>query len=90
MFLFREPAMPRPAACRSSRSSWPPPGPTALPQDLADRKVIDRAKGLIMAQRGCTEEDAYASLRRRSMESNRKIADFAKDVLRVGEVLKVK
>ena len=59
-------------------------------QDLADRKVIDRAKGLIMAQRGCTEENAYASLRRRSMESNRKIADFAKDVLRVGEVLKVK
>ena len=59
-------------------------------QDLDDRKVIDRAKGLIMTQRGCSEEEAYASLRRRAMDSNRKIADFAKDVLMVSEVLKGK
>lgn len=59
-------------------------------QDLDDRKVIDRAKGLIMAQRRCTEEEAYASLRRQAMDSNRRIADFAKDVLMVSEVLKGK
>lgn len=59
-------------------------------QNLDDRKVIDRAKGLIMTQRGCSEEEAYASLRRRAMDSNRKIADFAKDVLMVSEVLKGK
>ena len=59
-------------------------------KDLDDRKVIDRAKGLIMAQRGCTEEEAYTSLRRQAMDGNRKIADFAKDVLMVSEVLKGK
>lgn len=59
-------------------------------KNLDDRKIIDRAKGLIMAQRGCSEEEAYASLRRRAMDSNRKIADFAKDVLMVSEVLKGK
>jgi hypothetical protein len=53
-------------------------------------KVIDRAKGLIMAQPGCREEEAYASLRRQAMESSSKIADFAKDVLTVSEVLKDK
>jgi two-component system, response regulator / RNA-binding antiterminator len=59
-------------------------------QDLDDRKIIDRAKGLIMSQRGCSEEEAYASLRRRAMDSNRKISDFANDVLMVSEVLKGK
>jgi response regulator NasT len=59
-------------------------------QDLDDRKIIDRAKGLVMAQRGCTEEEAYATLRKQAMDGNRKIADFAKDVLMVSEVLKGK
>jgi response regulator NasT len=59
-------------------------------QDLDDRKIIDRAKGVIMAQRGCTEEEAYSSLRKRAMDGNRKIADFARDVMMVSEVLKGK
>lgn len=63
---------------------------TSARRDLDDRKVIDRAKGLIMAQRGCTEQEAYTSLRRQAMDGNRKIADFAKDVLMVSEVLKGK
>jgi hypothetical protein len=47
-------------------------------QDLDDRKVIDRAKGLIMAQPGCREEEAYSSLRRQAMESSRKIGGLRK------------
>ena len=44
---------------------------------LADRKVIDRAKAILMRQRGLSEEDAYVLLRRTAMNQNRKIADLA-------------
>jgi response regulator NasT len=38
-----------------------------LKTTLADRKIIDRAKGLIMAQRQCTEDEAYKLLRSSAM-----------------------
>jgi response regulator NasT len=56
--------------------------------DLADRKLIDRAKGLVMAQRGCSESDAYHLLRKMAMNQKKRLADVAHDILIVGEVFK--
>jgi two-component system, response regulator / RNA-binding antiterminator len=48
---------------------------------LAERKAIERAKGLIMQRKQCSEEIAYQAMRRLAMSTNRKIADIANDVI---------
>lgn len=42
---------------------------------LEERKVIDRAKGLLMKAKGITEDEAYALLRRAAMDQGRRVAD---------------
>ena len=54
---------------------------------LADRKVIDKAKGIIMKQRGMDEAEAYKSLRKMAMDSNKQISEIAKDVIAIAELL---
>ena len=54
---------------------------------LADRKVIDKAKGIIMKQRGMDEAEAYKSLRKMAMDSNKRISEIAKDVIAIAELL---
>lgn len=54
---------------------------------LAERKQVERAKGLIMQQRGCTEEEAYRDLRKLAMDRNMRIADVAASVLAVAKLL---
>ena len=54
---------------------------------LADRKVIDKAKGIIMKQRGTDEAEAYKSLRKMAMDSNKRISEIAKDVIAIAELL---
>jgi hypothetical protein len=44
---------------------------------MASRAVIEQAKGVIMARRHCTAEDAFNILRQTSMQSNRKLRDVA-------------
>ncbi|MEL6102825.1 MAG: ANTAR domain-containing protein [Pseudomonadota bacterium] len=44
---------------------------------LEERKVIDRAKGLIMKARGVDEEAAYAILRKAAMDQGKRLADVA-------------
>ena len=44
---------------------------------LEERKVIDRAKGLLMRAKGLDEDAAYALLRKTAMDQNRRIADVA-------------
>jgi len=44
---------------------------------LEERKVIDRAKGLLMKARGIEEEEAYALLRKAAMDQNRRVAEVA-------------
>lgn len=54
---------------------------------LEDRKVIDRAKGILMRRKALTEEDAYAQLRRTAMMQNRKIVDVAASLISAAELL---
>nr|WP_093038727.1 ANTAR domain-containing protein [Roseovarius azorensis] len=44
---------------------------------LEERKLIDRAKGILMKARGISEEDAYALLRKTAMDQGRKVAEVA-------------
>src|ERR1700757_705933 len=54
---------------------------------LEERKVIDRAKGILMKARILSEEEAYALLRRTAMNENRKIAEIAQSVVTAAELL---
>jgi len=55
---------------------------------LAERKVIDRAKGILMKARNITEEEAYALMRRTAMNENKKIVDIAQSVVTAADLLK--
>jgi two-component system, response regulator / RNA-binding antiterminator len=55
---------------------------------LEDRKVIDRAKGILMKAKNLTEEEAYALLRKTAMNENKKIADVAQSVITASELFK--
>jgi two-component system, response regulator / RNA-binding antiterminator len=55
---------------------------------LEERKVIDRAKGILMQAKHLSEEDAYALLRRTAMNENRKIVEVAQSVLTAADLLK--
>jgi len=54
--------------------------------DLADRKVIDKAKGIIMAQRKCSEDEAYKALRKLAMDRNEKLIEVAQSVIDVAKL----
>jgi hypothetical protein len=54
---------------------------------LNERKVIERAKGLLMASRKLSEADAYAMLRQTAMSQNRKLVDVAESVLAMSDYL---
>ena len=55
--------------------------------NLAERKVIERAKGIVMKQRGCTEDEAYAMLRKLAMSRNQRLAQVAESVVTMAELL---
>lgn len=55
-------------------------------QVLADRKIIDRAKGVIMARLNCTEDEAYNSLRKMAMDRNKRVAEVADNVVATAEL----
>ena len=55
---------------------------------LEERKVIDRAKGILMKAKNLTEEQAYALLRKTAMNENKKIAEVAQSVIMAAELFK--
>jgi response regulator NasT len=55
---------------------------------LAERKVMERAKGVLMKAKGLSEESAYALLRKTAMNENKKIVDIARSVLTAAELFK--
>jgi two-component system, response regulator / RNA-binding antiterminator len=56
-------------------------------QQLADRKLIDRAKGILMKQRGMEEAEAYELLRKAAMEGNQRMAQVAQSVITAAGLL---
>lgn len=49
--------------------------------DLAARKTIERAKGLIMSKSGLSEQDAYDSMRRLAMKQGKPLRELAETIL---------
>jgi two-component system, response regulator / RNA-binding antiterminator len=56
--------------------------------DLEDRKMLDRAKGILMTNKGLTEDEAYRLMRSAAMREKKKIADIAAAVITAAELLK--
>jgi response regulator NasT len=54
---------------------------------LEERKVIERAKGILMKMRGLSEEDAFALLRQTAMNEKKKISDIAQSVVTAAGLL---
>ncbi|BCP52384.1 two-component system response regulator [Kaistia sp. 32K] len=55
--------------------------------ELEGRKVIERAKGILMKSRGLSEAEAYALLRKTAMNQNRKIGDIAQSLVTAAGLL---
>ncbi len=55
--------------------------------ELAERKVIERAKGILMKSRGISEEEAFALLRRTAMNEKKKLAEIAQSVVTAAQLL---
>jgi response regulator NasT len=65
-----------------------------LQQELADaksaleeRKIIERAKGILMKSRKLSEDEAYALLRQTAMNEKKKLADIAQSVVMAATIL---
>ena len=54
---------------------------------LAERKVIERAKGILMRARGLDEETAFRTLRNMAMEQGQRLVEVAQGVVTVGSLL---
>lgn len=59
---------------------------TQAKEALEARKVIERAKGILMKQKGMTEEEAYHLLRRTAMRQKRKLFDIAQSVVTAAQM----
>ena len=55
---------------------------------LEDRKVIERAKGILMKLKGLTEDEAYVLLRSTAMREKKKIGEIAQSIITAAELLK--
>jgi response regulator NasT len=55
--------------------------------ELAERKTIDRAKRLLMDRRHMTEQEAYAALRKRAMDQGIKVAEVARQLIAMADLL---
>lgn len=54
---------------------------------LTERKLVEKAKGLLMRRRGLDEDAAYAALRKMAMDRSLKLADVAQRVIDAADLL---
>jgi len=57
-------------------------------QALGERKVVERAKGILMKERGLSEDDAYTLLRKAAMTDNKRVVDIAQAVITAAGLLR--
>ena len=56
-------------------------------EKLSERKVIERAKGIIMQQKNLTEDEAYVQMRKSAMNKGQSIAELSRHVISVFDLL---
>jgi len=54
---------------------------------LQDRKVVEKAKGLIMQQKHVSEDQAYRAIRKLAMDHNKRLGEIAEQIIASSEVL---
>jgi response regulator NasT len=54
---------------------------------LAERKVVEKAKGLLMQRRGCNEDEAFKAMRKMAMDQKLRLIDIAKKIIAAAELL---
>ena len=54
---------------------------------LNERKIVERAKGLLMAHRRLSEEEAHKMLRQTAMNQKRRLVDVAESMLAMADYL---
>jgi response regulator NasT len=54
---------------------------------LEERKVVERAKGIMMRMRGLSEEEAFALLRQTAMNEKKKMSEIAQSVVTAAGLL---
>jgi response regulator NasT len=54
---------------------------------LADRKYLEKAKGLLMQQKQCSEEEAYSAMRKMAMDKGQRIVCIAKNIIEIVDML---
>jgi len=54
---------------------------------LEERKVVERAKGILMKMRGLSEEEAFTLLRQSAMNEKKKMADIAQSIVTAARLL---
>jgi response regulator NasT len=67
----------------------------ALEQELArtrakleERKIVERAKGILMEQHGISEDEAFQSMRKLAMRKNKKLVEIAEGVMAAAELFR--
>jgi response regulator NasT len=56
-------------------------------ESLEERKLVDRAKGILMERRGVGEQEAYRLLRKAAMDRQVKLAELARQLIATAELL---
>lgn len=59
----------------------------ARDQQLAERKRIELAKGMLMKMKSCDEEEAYTLMRRQAMSRQQKLIQVAEQIIAMNELL---
>ncbi|TNE35497.1 MAG: ANTAR domain-containing response regulator [Alphaproteobacteria bacterium] len=55
--------------------------------ELAGRRVVEKAKGILMKARNISEDEAYRLLRRTAMSQNRKISEIAQSLVTAEDLM---
>lgn len=59
-----------------------------LRKALEERKLVDKAKGILMKKEGIPEDEAYRRIQKLSMDKRKKMADIAEAIILAEEVTK--
>ena len=54
---------------------------------LAERKLVERAKGILVKRRRCGEEEAYQTMRKMAMDQKKRLVDIANKIIEAAELL---
>lgn len=54
---------------------------------LAERKLVEKAKGILMKSRGCGEDEAYTAMRKMAMDQKLRLVDVANKIIAAADLL---